>query len=273
MAKPRGTNRSTTPSLPPTTATVGAQIAAMPVADVVSAMRSPGLGYERVEHMTGQSYKDCSTVIVIPSRGMIPVKVVQAIQALIGPMNQKRAMLYATGDEVGVAYNNMIQSILDNPELRTWKYVMTLEDDNLPPADAHIRLLETIEQGNYDGVSGIYFTKGEITRPMAYGDPEELKRTGVLDFKPRDIREALSRGQIMEVNGIAMGCSLYRMELFREIPKPWFVSVADVVPGKGVQCFTQDLFFCQNAKAKGKRFAVDMRVRVGHLDINSGIVY
>jgi hypothetical protein len=77
----------------------------------------------------------------------------------------------------------------------------------------------------------------------------------------------------MPVCGIAMGCALWRMDLFRDIPPPWFVTVADVVPGKGIQGFTQDLFFCQKAVLAGKRFAVDMRVKVGHLDINTGHVY
>jgi len=77
----------------------------------------------------------------------------------------------------------------------------------------------------------------------------------------------------MRVNGIAMGCALWRIDLFREIPPPWFVTVSDVIPGKGPQCFTQDLSFCEKAVRQGKRFAVDMRVKVGHLDINSGLVY
>jgi len=59
----------------------------------------------------------------------------------------------------------------------------------------------------------------------------------------------------------------------RQIPPPWFVSVNDVVEGKGIQCFTQDLFFCEKAVRAGKRFAVDMRVRVGHMDVNSGEVF
>ena len=245
----------------------------IPAADVAEQMKSPGLGFDRVELVAGSSYKDSSTVIVIPTRGMIHHKVVQSWQSLIAPMNQKRAILFATGHEVGHAYNNMIQGILSNPELAKWKYLMTLEDDNIQPPDAHIRLLETIEWGKYDAVSGIYFTKGPINQPMAYGDPAEYARTGVLDFKPRDVRDALKSGTVMEVCGIAMGCALWRMDLFREIPPPWFVTVADVVPDKGVQCFTQDLHFCQRAKLAAKRFAVDLRVRVGHLDVNDGTVY
>lgn len=244
-----------------------------PIKDVVEQIKSAGLGFERVEHIVGSTYKDSSTVIVIPSRGMIPERVVQSWLALLAPMNQKRAILFASGHEVGEAYNDMIRNILANPELSKWKYVMTLEDDNIPPADAHIRLLESIEWGNYDAISGLYFTKGEHNMPMAYGDPDEYKRTGVLDFRPRDVREALAAGQILGVNGIAMGCGLWRMDLFREIPAPWFVTVADVIPGKGAQCFTQDLNMCSKAVAQGKRFAVDMRVKVGHLDMNNGVVY
>ena len=243
-----------------------------PVADVVKTMSS-GLGYDRVELIQGDTYKDNSTVVLIPTRGEINYRVVQAWQGLLAPMNQKKAVFFATGHEVGKAYDAMLKNVLADPNLSSWKYVLTLEDDNLPPADAHIRLLEAIEWGKFDAVSGIYFTKGDLNMPMAYGDPTEFERTGVLDFRPRDIRSALANGTIMPVNGIAMGCSLYRMSLFKEIEAPWFVTLADVVEGKGAMSYTQDLSFCEKAVRKGKRFAVDMRVRVGHLDINTGTVY
>ena len=233
-----------------------------------------GLGFDRIQTVHGSTYRDSSTVILIPSRDeKFHHRVVQCWQNLIAPMNQKRAMIFTIGDEVGAAYTTMVQNVLNDPNLSTWKYVMTLEADNLPPPDAHIRLLESIEEFGLDAVSGIYFTKGEINMPMAYGDPEAYRRTGVLDFKPLDIRTALTKGRVVEVNGIAMGCSLYKMELFREIAAPWFVTVADVIEGKGAMGFTQDLYFCQRAKLAGKRCGVDMRVRVGHLDFNTGVVY
>jgi len=243
----------------------------MPTRDVVSALSASG--FDRVEQISGATYKDNSTVIIIPTRGMIHWKVIQAWQSLLPLMNQKRAVLFATGHEVGKAYNEMITNILANPELSKWKYVLTLEDDNMPCPDAHVRLIESIDFGKYDAVSGIYFTKGDYNMPMAYGDPDEFKRTGILDFRPRDIRQALQQGHIMEVNGIAMGCALWRMDLFRDIPPPWFNTVNDVIEGKGSACFTQDLNFCEKAKRAGKTFAVDMRAKVGHLDTVSGLVY
>lgn len=263
-SKKKTKNQKTVPVAPPGDVTVD---------QAVELLKAPGLGFERVQHIPGSTYKNSSTVIIIPSARPVPHKVIQSWLGLLAPMNQKRAILFTTGNEVGAGYNAMIAEILKNPELQKWKYVMTLEDDNIPPPDAHIRLLESIEWGNYDAVSGLYFTKGEHNMPMAYGDPAEFARTGVLDFKPRDVRTALASGQIMPVNGIAMGCGLWKMDLFREFAPPWYVTVNDVVEGKGAQCFTQDLWFCERAVRAGKRFAVDMRVKVGHMDPATGIIY
>ena len=245
----------------------------LPAADVPAKLS--GLGFERVEFVPGTSYKDTSTIILIPTRGTIHYKVVQAWQNLIPMMNQKRAVFFAAGHEVGQAYNTLIENVLANPVLNTWKYILTLEDDNLPPPDALQRLVESLEGGKYDAVSGIYFTKGDFNMPMAYGTPDRFRVTGELDFIPRNIVQDLAMGNVIEVNGIAQGCSLYRMDLFKELKGPWFVTVNDVVPesGGGVACYTQDLNFCQRARRAGKRFAVDCRVKVGHLDVNTGMVY
>ncbi len=242
----------------------------LPMDKVHSAVQ--GLGFERIQILPGSTYHDNSTVVVIPTRGMIHHRVVSAWQQLMAPMNQKRHMMFAVGHEVGRAYDAMISNILAHPDLSKWKYILTLEDDNLPPPDAHIRLLESIEWGKFDVMAGLYWTKGEYNMPMAYGDPEKFRATGELEFTPRDVREAVTRGNIMPVNGVAQGCTLYRMDLFRQIPPPWFVTVCDLTP-TGPAGMTQDLHFSRLAVMAGKRLGVDLRVKVGHLDTNSDVVY
>jgi hypothetical protein len=234
-----------------------------------------GLGFQRVQQIHGSTYRDCSTIVIVPERtDMFHYRVVQAWQNLINPMNQKRVWFFVIGDEVGVAYTNTIRAILAHPELSKWKYILTLESDNLPPADAAVRLIESIEALGFDAMAGIYFTKGDLNMPMAYGSPEEYRQTGVLDFRPRDIRQALRAGnQVIEVNGVAQGCTLYKMDLFRSTEPPWFVTVADVIEGKGAQGFTQDLYACQQWRKVGKRFGVDLRVHVGHMDLTTRQVF
>lgn len=240
---------------------------------VKGALEGPGLAFQRVMVHEGSTYKDSSTIIIVPSRKEhFHYKVFQSWQSLIAPMNQARAFIFVINEEVGHAYSQTIRNILADPVLSKWRYIMTLESDNVPPPDAQIRMIESINGGGFDGVSGIYFTKGEVNMPMAYGDPMHYATTGELEFRPRDIRQALASGNVMEVNGIAMGCSLYRMDLFRDVPEPWFVTVSDLV-NNVPQGFTQDLYFCKRARERGKRFAVDMRVKVGHLDETTGQMY
>ena len=240
---------------------------------------SDGRGFDHVGKMHGSSFERARTMIICPTRGgpqaKVHHRVFQSWMSLIAPPNQARGFEIIAGDEVGVAYNRAIEQILAHPEVRDWEYVMTVEDDNIIPPDAHIRLIESIKDTRADAVSAIYWTKGEIQMPMAYGDPAEFEQTKKLDMRPRtpaEVTHHLQRGRCMEVNGIAMGCALWRMELFKSVPPPWFVTVADVTP-EGVQVYTQDLSFCRKARLLGKRFVVDFRVRVGHLDTTTGVIY
>ena len=70
----------------------------------------------------GKGYKDLSTICIVPTRGVIPAKVVQAWMGLFSAMNQKFTRIFVIGMEVGDAYENAVESILNNPELSKWKY-------------------------------------------------------------------------------------------------------------------------------------------------------
>lgn len=231
-----------------------------------------GVGFKRVRTLPGSTFKDSSMLIVVPTRGRETDKTISpawdmTMQNVARPMNQKVAgPVYVCGDEVGEAYNRAISQLALPSK---FKFVLTVEDDNLLPPDAILRLRESIDLGPFDAVSGLYFTKGELNMPMAYGDPERFRTTGELEFEPRDVRACLEAGEVMEVNGIAMGCALWRTDLFRRVAAPWYVTVQEGDKGGG----TQDLTFCARARRLGARFAVDMRVRVGHLNTDDGVVY
>lgn len=222
--------------------------------------------YEKVGLIKGSTFKDNSTIFLVPTRGLIHPRIVNSWMQMISPINSRKIFDIIEGDEVGVAYNKKITSILNHPQLSKFKYIMTMEDDNIPPRDAHIRLLESIE--NYDAVSGLYFFKDVEVVPMVFGNPKDPE----LEFRPLDIREAWKKKETIECNGIPMGCALWRMDLFKEIAPPWFITMTDIYNGRVATC-TQDLSFCYRARQRGKRFAVDTRVSVGHMDTSTGEVY
>lgn len=214
---------------------------------------------------TSQSYKDLSTIIICPTRGTIHARIVQSWLGLMKPMNQKViGPLFAIGLEVGDAYNQLIQMILDNPDLSKWKYILTIEEDNAPPADGLLKLYESIEgkvDGHkYDVVQGLYWTKGEGGQPMIYGNPSVMP----INFIP----QMPIPNTVQPANGLGMGFNLWRIDMFKDvkIPKPWFKTVQEVVQGGGARAYTQDLFFFEKARSLGYKFACDNRVLVGHFD-------
>ncbi|MDQ5972553.1 MAG: hypothetical protein QG553_712 [Patescibacteria group bacterium] len=214
-----------------------------------------------------KSYRDLSTIIVCPTRGMIPARIVQNWQGLIRPMNQKvLGPIFMEGMEVGEAYNSVISMILENPSLRDFKFLLTIEEDNAPPADGLIKLYESID--TYDAVGGLYWTKGEAGQPMCYGNPKTMP----VNFIP----QVPEPDTITPCNGLGMGFTLFRMEMLKDKRFEyghWFKTKQEVVPGGGVQLFTQDLWFFQKARDLGYKFACDARVKVGHYDAANQIMW
>lgn len=212
-----------------------------------------------------QSYKDLSTVIVTPTRGQRSLcpRFVSAVMGLMRPMNQKcYGPIFMSGMEVGDAFNAAIELILANHELSKFKYLLTLEDDNIPSPDALLKLYDGIK--NFDAVGALYWTKGECGQPMIYGNPAEQP----LNFIPQQpIPDVLQ-----QCNGLGMGFTLFRMSVFKKLEKPWFVTKQSF-DSKGVQCYTQDLYAFERMARAGMKVACDTRVRVGHLDVDQDQVW
>lgn len=248
-----------------------------------------------------KEYLDKSVAWVIPTRGSIPLKVVDSWDCIRWPMNQIRTpRIAARGMEVGAAYEELFELCVDKKAtaaklgplfaemLDKVNFVLTVEEDNIIPPNAVNDLFTSIytcidcgeemdvhaKDGSFsrpkflrwhcpnghkglDAVGGLYWTKGEIGRPMAYGDPKVSN-----DFRPLSVSKAIEQGKTIEVNGVAMGCTLYRKGIFKKVRRPWF---------KTRNHNTQDMYFCQKAKKQaGARFAVACNVRVGHYDITTG---
>lgn len=231
---------------------------------------------ERLEK--GRQYKDLSTVIVIPTRGVVPAHVVEYWWNLAFPMNNRSIRMFVSGMEVGDAYQVAVETILSNDYLKGFKYMLTLEEDNMPPPDGLLRLLESICdcakpcREHFVQVAGLYWTKGHGTgQPMIYGNPK-----GLLSFEPQvPVQDA-----VQECNGTGMGFTLFHLGIFRDAKfkaqstpvgqklPVWFKTVQE-----GGQMGTQDLYMMGNLRRAGYRVASDNRVRVGHFDLETNTTF
>jgi len=158
--------------------------------------------------------------------------------------------------DVGEAYCNAIQSVLDHPELSQWEYILTVEHDNVCPPDGVVKLIKRMDENPHLSViSGLYWTKFESGVPQIWGDPADP----ILNFRP----QPPVAGELVECCGTGMGFVLWRMSMFKDerLRKPWFKTTAGI---EGVG--TQDLYFWGDARKHGHRCAVDCSVLVGHFD-------
>jgi hypothetical protein len=241
-----------------------------------------------------KNWLDQSVTWCIPMKtGMFHVKIAESWDQISWPMNTQRSFrLITIGLEVGEAYNNLFKWATDDAAaeekftregadiIASTSFVLTTEEDNIIPRDAIESLFASLyvcpdcgEEINgkswecanghhgYDAMSGLYMTKSIPTRPMAYGDPKKDPN----DFRPQSVKRAVSEGETIEVNGIGMGCAMWRKELFSRVSEPWFATEGGT---------TQDLYFCRKAKKEaGARFGVNCGVKVGHMDFKTGRIY
>jgi len=207
--------------------------------------------------LKGGSWKKQRIVVILPAADVIPAKVCLAMWNLAFPPNNGVARILAQGMEVGDAYSQAIEGVLNHPDLSQWEYILTVEHDNAPPSDGVVRLVEQMEaHPEYACIGGLYFTKGQGGVPQIWGDPSDP----VLNFRPQVPRD----GQLQECCGTGMGFNLFRLKMFKDarIKRPWFRTIC----GKeGVG--TQDLAFWSEARKHGYRCAIDCSVKVGHYDL------
>lgn len=209
--------------------------------------------------MRGSSWKEQSIVWITPSADSIPAKAVWSWLSLVFPPNNKVYRMLALGMEVGEAYSNAIEAILGHTELSKWKYVLTVEHDNVPPQDGVIQLLRRMEEHKeFSCIGGLYWTKGPEGVPQIWGDPKAPD----LNYRP----QVPVPGQLVECCGTGMGFNLWRMEMFKDkrFPRPLFKTKAGA---EGVG--TQDLAFWGEARKLGYRCAVDCSVLVGHYEAST----
>jgi len=211
------------------------------------------------------AYKDLSTIILVPALGSVPTKAVASWLNMYNPPNQKVVRMFAVGMEVGEAYSNAIESILNHPELSKYKYIVTLEHDNIPDPDGIVRLLASMENHpEYACIGGVYFTKGEGGVAQIWGDIKDP----VVNYRPQRPDPA---GGLVECWGTGMGFNAFRLEMFKDekLRRPWFKTTSSQTEG----CQTQDLYFWSDARKHGYRCAIDCSIKVGHYSLGEDFVW
>lgn len=171
------------------------------------------------------------------------------IEGLEFPAGVERKIFNVFGRDVDDAYNvAVMEAIKDNAD-----WIVTIEDDTFPPPDAIVKLLK-LAKDNLGCAVGAWYPKREKSRQGVHiiiGDD------GARTYLEDD-------GKVHEVYTLAMGCSIYPINMFVKIPQPWFVTTKHL---------TQDSFFSQLARENGYKLLVDTSIKCKHIDRETNEVF
>jgi hypothetical protein len=194
---------------------------------------------------------DKSTTVIVPTRmGVLDTRFVGPLLTMIAPLSSRRDFLFCAGFGVADAYNELVAKAL---EMDT-AFILTLEDDNIVERGTHVKLMDSI--GDYDAISALYYLKDDDERvPLVFG----------YDLLPLDVQ---GKAGVVPCGGIPFGCALWRTRIFRELSPPWFRTIEAVNERR-----THDLYFASKLASANYQVAVNLDVRVGHMDYRTGKVY
>lgn len=151
------------------------------------------------------------------------------------------------------------EGIVKGRQFRKFTHLLFLDADMTWPTDVLTKMLRHHDQGI---VSGMYHLKGGDYAPVAMRDgftPEGSTTTQY--YHDRGYRETGRELRPQQVVG--MGCTLIPMAVFDAIgPRPWFEYAND---DAGWPLVSEDVPFCQKARAAGFAIWLDPTVKCGHV--------
>jgi glycosyltransferase involved in cell wall biosynthesis len=142
--------------------------------------------------------------------------------------------------------NNAVKEALEGD----CEYIFFVDHDNILPPNTLIKLLEF----NVPVVGSLYFERKYPHLPLVY--------TFEQDFQTVRVEYTYPKG-LVRCDVIGLGCSLFKMEVFKSMPEPWFCyNYKDRVWG------TEDIAFFHKLKDMGVAVFIDTINTVGHLSNN-----
>lgn len=178
------------------------------------------------------------------------------------PINFNVIHSIVKGLEVGVARNALVEAAL----AANCKYIFFHGDDTVPPAHALKQLIYRMEnQPDCGVVGGVYCSKCDPPAPLVF---QGNGSGSYWDWKI---------GEFFECTGLGMDCCLIRLEVFKDLEKPWFktVDTDQYLDGQNAaEQWTEDLYFCRKVLETTKwKIYCDASVMCDHWDIYGDKVY
>lgn len=223
--------------------------------------------------VSGQ-HKKANFLVCLLTMGMVPIEYHIASSRMQFPVNGKMNSMIVKKYEVGKARDLCVDHLLRLPVDRRPEYLFFFGDDMIPDWDGFIHLYDEMVTGKWDVLTGLYYIKNEPPVPLTWRNdhigwmyPGQHYKTGeVIDVDVTGMDFTLIRTKFLE-------------EMAEKIERPFFQTGPGPMPyeafsdPKTIVTYTEDVYFLSKVRACGGRIGVHTGVKVGHYDINTGMIY
>jgi len=186
-----------------------------------------------------------------------------AFHQLHPPMNYNVEYGLLKGRPVDEARNYFAQQAVE----KKCKYLFFIDEDVTPPAHALRQLIMHLEHfPDFAVAGGIYCHKSPPSMPMVF------RGNGAGPFWDWKI------GEVFECSGLGMGCTMIRVDCFKDLTPPYFKTIDSVDAfmdgiAQG-EMWTEDLYFCDKLAKTGKwKIMADGGILPDHWDAKTGTPY
>lgn len=146
-------------------------------------------------------------VIAYPFGGRpVPCDWHLAVWSLQVPTNSSSMQLFTRSMTLEEAQTSLVEQALALEA----EYILFIEDDTEPPQGTLVELTRILETSDAMACGGIYPTRTEAREPVVY------MKAGAGSYW------GWKQGQVFACWSIGFGCLLLKMEIFKQMAKPWF---------------------------------------------------
>lgn len=204
-----------------------------------------------------------SLLIGLPTLGRpVPLDWAMAFKSLNPPINYNTIFQIIKGLPIDQARQQMAEIAVE----KGCKYIFFLGDDVVVPNHTLRQLIYRMECDSSIGVvGGVYCVKAEPCFPLVF---RGQGNGSYWDWKI---------GEFFEVTGLGMDCTLIRVDILKDIPKPWFKTIDDdkyLDAINSAESWTEDLYFFDKLLRETKhKVYCDATVICEHWDVAAGRKY
>lgn len=170
---------------------------------------------------------------------------------------------FVRGYDCATARNRIALMALD----KKTDYVLMVDNDVVLPKDALINLFDDPKDvclGFYAhrDADNVYRGRTCVCKLYAEDGTKHFNYPLESEYKAQELAELKENGEYkIHIHGGGMGCALIKTSVFERIKYPWY----DWVNYKNKAMLSEDLYFCEQCKAKGIPIYTDTRVNCGHM--------